>query len=119
MDTKKATILKALYSNKGIVTFACESTDTPRSTYYKWLKEDEEFAAQVNEIQDVAVDFAEKKLFELINEGDTTATIFLLKTRGKKRGYIEKTEVDHSGSLGISWNETKTYDSNDKANEGS
>ncbi len=36
---------------------------------------------------------------ERIARGDTLATMFLLKTRGKRRGYIEKTEVAHEGDV--------------------
>jgi hypothetical protein len=30
---------------------------------------------------------------------DASSVIFFLKTRGKKRGYIEKTQVEHSGAI--------------------
>ena len=33
---------------------------------------------------------------EKINDGDTTSLIFFLKTKGKKRGYIERVENDVS-----------------------
>jgi hypothetical protein len=32
-------------------------------------------------------------LFDLVGNKDTAATIFLLKTKGKKRGYIERSEI--------------------------
>ena len=46
---KKETLLKALEQSLGVVTVACKKSDTPRSTYYKWLKEDKEFARDVKE----------------------------------------------------------------------
>ena len=87
-------MLQALESSLGVVTVACKQTGIPRSTYYKWLKEDEEFAKSVKEIENIALDFAESQLHSQMKDGNTSATIFYLKTKGKKRGYIEKSELD-------------------------
>jgi len=86
-------MLKALEKSLGVVTVACRKSDLPRSTFYKWLNEDEDFALAVKEIENIALDFAESKLHDQIGEGNTAATIFYLKTKGKKRGYIERQEI--------------------------
>tara|TARA_Y100000114_G_scaffold136942_1_gene138824 strand:+ start:3508 stop:3852 length:345 start_codon:yes stop_codon:yes gene_type:complete len=91
---KKETILQALENSLGVVTIACKQADVPRSTYYKWLKEDQEFAKAVKEIENIALDFAESQLHTQIKDGSTPATIFYLKTKGKKRGYVERNELD-------------------------
>ena len=91
---KKESLLKALENSLGVVTVACKSADIPRSTYYKWLKEDEDFSKAVKEIENIALDFAESQLHTQMKDGSTSATIFYLKTKGKKRGYIERSELD-------------------------
>ena len=91
---KKESILEALEKSLGVVTVACKQSDIPRSTYYKWLKEDEEFALKVKDIENIALDFGESQLHKQIGDGNTSATIFFLKTKGKKRGYIERSELD-------------------------
>tara|TARA_R100000781_G_C4079350_1_gene127171 strand:- start:601 stop:945 length:345 start_codon:yes stop_codon:yes gene_type:complete len=91
---KKEAMLQALENSLGVVTVACKQTDTPRSTYYKWLKEDEDFAKAVKEVENIALDFAESQLHTQIKDGSTSATIFYLKTKGKKRGYIERQDID-------------------------
>ena len=91
---KKESILKALEKSLGVVTVACKSSDVSRSTYYKWLNEDEDFAKAVKDIENIALDFGESQLHKQIGDGNTSATIFFLKTKGKKRGYIERNELD-------------------------
>ena len=93
---KKESILKALENTLGVVTVACKQADIPRSTYYKWLNEDEEFAKAVKDIENIALDFGESQLHKQIGDGNTSATIFFLKTKGKKRGYVERSELDLS-----------------------
>ena len=78
----------------GVVTIACKKLGLPRSTFYKWLKEDQKFAKEVRDIENIALDFAESQLHNQIEDGNTSATIFYLKTKGKKRGYIERSELD-------------------------
>ena len=94
--------IKALEQSLGVVTVACKKADVPRSTYYKWLKEDELFAIEVRDIENVALDFAESQLHKQISENSTAATIFYLKTKGKKRGYVERQEI--TGAEGMPTN---------------
>ena len=91
---KKEAMLQALEKSLGVVTVACKQSDIPRSTYYKWLKEDQEFAKAVKEIENIALDFAESQLHSQMRDGNTSAKIFYLKTKGKKRGYVERQELD-------------------------
>jgi hypothetical protein len=91
---KKEAMIKALEASLGVVTIACEKLKLPRSTFYKWINEDEKFAKKVKDIENITLDFAESQLHNQIKSGNTSATIFYLKTKGKKRGYVEKSELD-------------------------
>jgi len=94
MNTQKKAMLEALEKSLGIVTTASKISGVSRSAHYLWMREDEEYRNLVNDLDNITIDFAESKLHKLIDEGDTTATIFFLKTKGKKRGYKEKMEYE-------------------------
>lgn len=85
-------MIDALEKSLGIVTTACRSCGISRNTHYTWMKDDEDYKKAVDSIADIALDFAESKLHGQIKNGDTTATIFFLKTKGKRRGYVERQE---------------------------
>lgn len=91
-STLKKAMIEALVKSLGVVTTAAKLAGIDRTTHYNWLREDEDYKSQVESIEDIAIDFAESKLHSQIEKGDTTATIFYLKTKGKRRGYIEKQE---------------------------
>jgi hypothetical protein len=95
-DITKKAMLEALEKSLGIVTSACKSVDISRETHYRWLREDADYKAAVDALSDVALDFAESQLHKQIKDGNSTATIFFLKTKGKKRGYVERQELDVS-----------------------
>lgn len=110
LDNRKKKVLEALEDAHGIITTACQNAQVPRSTFYTWIDADPVFKAAVEAVNDVAIDFVESKLFEKINgvamagkgeDGENiyfqppsdTAIIFYLKTKAKKRGYIERQEI--------------------------
>ena len=107
-DTKKAAMLEALEKSLGIVSTACKMVDISRQTHYAWLKADEEYKKAVNSIQDSVLDFAESHLYKLVKEGNPAATIFFLKTKGKKRGYIERQEIEVTEKKPLTWLDEKT-----------
>lgn len=98
---QKKRMIDAMEKTLGIVTSACKIVDIPRSLHYLWMTTDPEYKKQIDELSDMVLDFAESQLHKQIKEGNTTATIFYLKTKGKKRDYIERTEIKHDGALEI------------------
>ena len=93
-EQHKKAMLDALEKSLGVVTSACKTVGIGRTTHYLWMDSDPEYKAAVQELSDVALDFAESQLHKQIKDGNSTATIFFLKTKGKKRGYVERQEVE-------------------------
>jgi len=91
--TLKKAMIEALEKSLGIVTSACKSVGINRSTHYDWLKTDDDYKADVESIEDIAIDFAESQLHKQIKDGNPTSTIFYLKTKAKRRGYVERQEI--------------------------
>jgi len=95
----KKQLIEALEKSLGVVTTACKKVGCNRSTFYEYFNDDELFRKQVNDIENIALDFAESQLYKKISEGDTTSIIFYLKTKAKKRGYVEKTEIENKTTI--------------------
>ncbi len=94
-DADKRRVLVGLSQAHGIVSQAADNLGIGRSTIYRYM-EDEDFKKEVETIRDEMVDHVEHKLVTLIDKGDTAATIFFMKTRGRARGYQERQEFDHT-----------------------
>ena len=111
-EHNKKAILVSLEKSLGVVTTACKKINVSRTQFYKWVKDDAQFRAAVNDIQNVTLDMAESQLHKQILDGNTTATIFNLKTKGKKRGYVERQEI--TGVDGDNVFSIKVIDEGDK-----
>ena len=92
-SARKRAMLEALERNLGLVSHSAKAAGIDRQTHYNWLAEDPAYKAAVDAIKESVLDFAESHLYRLIKDGNPQATIFLLKTKGKNRGYVERTEV--------------------------
>ena len=90
----KARLLNGLTKSRGIVTDACKIAGISTATYYKYYKNDPEFAEAAMLIQESNLDFVESKLYELISEKNISAVLFYLKCKGRGRGYIEQNDTN-------------------------
>lgn len=90
---KKEHMLMGLEASLGIVTQAAKLAHIDRSQHYRWLEKDARYVKKVRDIEEMTLDFAETYLHQRVKAGDTNAITFLLRTKGKKRGYIERSEV--------------------------
>ena len=92
----KKDLLQALESTMGVVTTACKIAKVDRRSYYRYLQNDKKFAEDVADIQNIALDFGESKLYKAIGQDNLTAIIFYLKTKGRERGFSENIMVSQS-----------------------
>ena len=76
------------------VSATCIALNIDRKTFYDWKKKSPELSAMLDDACESLIDNAETMLLSKINDGDLTAIIFFLKTKGKKRGYIDGREID-------------------------
>jgi len=81
----------------GNISDACKAVRVGRTTFYEWLKADVKFAAEVDDANEAIIDWAESRLRARMRANDTTAIIFFLKTKAKKRGYVERVEQEQVG----------------------
>lgn len=101
-------ISKLILECKGNISAMCRKyrKDTRRSvgrtTMSRRIRDSEELSRQLDEARETIIDDIETALHEKALDGDVTAMIFFLKTRGRSRGYSERIEV--SGEIGL-----KTY----------
>ena len=84
-----------IYEKKGCnITATCSALGISRKTFYEWRAKKKKLAEALEEKEESIIDYAESKLVEHIQNDDIQALIFFLRTKGKKRGYVEKTESD-------------------------
>jgi hypothetical protein len=81
-----------------IIQIACDKSGVSRASYYRWRKEDVEFAKQADEAinhgTDLVSEMAESQLLAAIRDRNLTAIIFWLKHR--HAAYRTRIEVEGS-----------------------
>lgn len=86
-------LVRLLQKNAGNVSKTAKALGVSRQTLYTRIKQEPALKEAVEQAVETVLDEAESVLYrKAINEGETTSLIFLLKTRGKSRGYVERAE---------------------------
>lgn len=89
-------LLKVLEAKCGNLSETAKALKVSRRSVYNWLNSSKNYKEAFDDHSEALIDFAESQLLKSIKKGSDTATIFFLKTKGKARGYVEKSEVDHT-----------------------
>lgn len=88
--------LLAQLAKTPIIEAACKHAGLPRSTYYRWRKEDEAFADACDETIELSIgrinDLAESQLINAIKDQNMGAITFWLKHH--HRSYRNRLEID-------------------------
>ena len=101
-DGKKKAFLEAYEKTLCNITAACKASGVSRQTFYNWRADDPDFASELSDLNEATLDIAESVLKEImVKQKNITAVIFFLKTKGKERGYVERSEVEQSSLLKI------------------
>jgi len=94
LTANQKTFLKVFNAVMCNISLACQQSNIGRTTYYMWLKDNPAFKENIENIKESNIDYAESKLMQAIQKGNTAAILFFLKTQAKDRGYVERVEQD-------------------------
>ncbi len=89
----KEQVIAALESVNGMMFLAAKSLHCNVETIRNYRKRYKEVAAVFEQKRGEFVDIAESALYRGVLAGDAWAVCFALKTQGKERGYVERTET--------------------------
>ena len=89
-----AEVVAAVQATKGMKAQAARQLGCQWKTIDNYAKRHPTVAAAISQAREEMKDTAELKLYSAILDGEAWAICFFLKTQGKERGYIEKSEVE-------------------------
>jgi len=91
--------LYALTQSMFNISKALRKLCIPRKTFESWRANDPDFYELMDEIHWYKENFFEQAFIGRVAAGDTAAVIHAVKTKCRDRGYNDKVEVVHSGSI--------------------
>lgn len=86
-------IADTLNETRGMVFLAAKKLGCSDETIYNYAKRYKAVGDALRQQRGQFVDMAELKLWNAVNEGEAWAVQFALRTLGKERGYVERSEV--------------------------
>lgn len=78
---------------------ACQKVNITPAVFNKWKETDPDFVSMINMIPEIKKDLLEEQFFKLVEDGDSAAILFGLKTLAKDRGYGEKKNDGGGGTI--------------------
>lgn len=97
--TRQHLFVHALTSSLFNVSASLRKIGVPRSTFETWKLQDPDFSSLLDEIHWHKKNFFEQAVMGRVAAGDTAAIIHVAKTQLRDRGYNDKVEIVHSGTV--------------------
>ena len=95
-------VRQALITHDGCLHLTAKALGCARSTVQEYCYRHPELQVEAVQAREAVVDEAEHQLYAKVRAGDSAAMLFLLRTQGKSRGYMERYEpapVHHDLSM--------------------
>lgn len=89
----QATVLEAIKGSGGIVSRVAEQLNCAWCTAKSYIEKWESTRKAIKDEEEKILDLAETRLIEAVDEREPWAVRMMLYTRGKKRGFTERTEI--------------------------
>ncbi len=105
-------IIAALRDSGGLVEIAARELGCNASTIYRRIEKSDKVRNTIASEREYSIDLAERNLRRGLSAGEQWATVHALRYLGAKRGYVEKQQIEHSGSTEIilKWDENASSD---------
>lgn len=97
----KADLIAALEKYQGLVYLTASVLKVSAQTIYNYAERYPEVKQKIKELKGQRLDKAELVLWNEVNSGNTQALMFFLRTQGKDRGYVERTEVNENITINL------------------
>lgn len=100
-------VIAAIEATKGMISLAARKLGCHPNTVRNYIERHPTVASAYREQREGSIDIAELKLLEAVQKGEGWAIAFLLRTIGRDRGYVERQEVQHEGTITVKGYTTK------------
>jgi hypothetical protein len=98
-ETMQRLFIHALTQSGFNASRALRKIGIPRKRFINWCRTDPDFAELIDEVEWHQKNFFEHAFVTRVAAGDTSAVIHAVKTKCRDRGYNEKIEIEHTGTI--------------------
>jgi len=100
LKVKQVKFIEEFIKNMGHITDACKEIGINRATYYDWMQT-EKFKEAFNDAMEHFHDSVQRRILRLAMKDNERMLMFWAKNQMKHRGWVEKSEVEVTGSDSI------------------
>lgn len=95
----KRRMIDAMGKHLSVVTYAAKEAGLQARSHYNWMRDDDDYRKEILELRQERVDFAVRKMLELVEDKDYRAIDKVARCNGGFDGWRDDLNVSVSGSV--------------------